>query len=73
MGRKLFFDDDQQTPDTMGITFNYPDKVMMFEMQDMESLWDGRNRERRCRLRYRGDGPSRARLQGVRRQRESLC
>ena len=44
MGRKLFFDDDQQTPDTMGITFNYPDKVMMFEMKDMESLWDGRNR-----------------------------
>jgi predicted dehydrogenase len=33
MGRKLFFDDDQQTPDTMSITFNYPDKVMMFEMR----------------------------------------
>jgi predicted dehydrogenase len=33
MGRKLFFDDDQQTPDTMNITFNYPDKVLMFEMR----------------------------------------
>ncbi len=33
MGRKLFFDDDQQTPDTMNVTFNYPDKVMIFELR----------------------------------------
>jgi predicted dehydrogenase len=33
MGRKLFFDDDQRTPDTMNITFNYPDRVLMFEMR----------------------------------------
>ncbi len=33
MGRKLFFDDDQQTPDTMNVTFNYPDKVLIFEMR----------------------------------------
>ncbi len=33
MGRKLFFQDDQQTPDTMVVTFNYPDKVLMFEMR----------------------------------------
>jgi predicted dehydrogenase len=33
MGRKLYFDDDQQFPDTMTITFNYADKVMMFEMR----------------------------------------
>lgn len=33
MGRKLFFDDDQQTPDTMTITYNYPGKVLMFEMR----------------------------------------
>jgi predicted dehydrogenase len=33
MGRKLFFDDDQQTPDTMNITFNYPGKALMFEMR----------------------------------------
>ena len=33
MARKLFFDDDQQTPDTMNITFNFPDKVLMFEMR----------------------------------------
>ena len=33
MGRKLFFDDDQITPDTMVITFNYPGKVLMFEMR----------------------------------------
>src|SRR5262245_29609323 len=35
MGRKISFDDDQQTPDTMVITFNYPKKVLMFEMR----LW----------------------------------
>jgi predicted dehydrogenase len=33
MGRKLYFDDDQQTPDTMTISFNYPDKVLMFEQR----------------------------------------
>jgi predicted dehydrogenase len=33
MGRKLFFDDDQQTPDTMNITYNYNDRVLMFEMR----------------------------------------
>lgn len=30
---KLFFDDDQQTPDTMTITFSYPGKMLMFEMR----------------------------------------
>ncbi len=33
MGRKLFFDDDQQTPDTMNITYNYNDRVVMYEMR----------------------------------------
>ncbi len=33
MGRKLFFDDDQQTPDTMSITYGFQDKVMIFEMR----------------------------------------
>jgi predicted dehydrogenase len=33
MGRKLFFDDDQQTPDTMNVTFNYEDRVLLFEMR----------------------------------------
>ena len=33
MGRKLFFDDDQRTPDTMNITYNYPDRVLIFEMR----------------------------------------
>lgn len=33
MGRKLFFDDDQQTPDTQNITFNYEDKALMFELR----------------------------------------
>jgi predicted dehydrogenase len=32
-GRKLFFDDDQQTPDTINAVFNYPGKVLMFEMR----------------------------------------
>lgn len=33
MGRKVFFNDDQQTPDTMNITFNYPDKALIWEMR----------------------------------------
>jgi len=33
MGRKLFFDDDQQTPDTMNITYDFKDKTLMFEMR----------------------------------------
>lgn len=36
MGRSLFFDDDQQTPDTMNITYNYPAKVIQFEQR----LWN---------------------------------
>ena len=31
--RKLFFDDDQQTPDTMNITYSYPGKQLQFEMR----------------------------------------
>lgn len=42
MGRKLYFDDDQQTPDTMNISYNYADKVIHFEQR----LWNG----------YRQDG-----------------
>jgi hypothetical protein len=37
MGRKLFFDDDQQTPDTMNITFNFPGKAIVFEMRTWNS------------------------------------
>ncbi|MBM3746644.1 MAG: Gfo/Idh/MocA family oxidoreductase [Acidobacteria bacterium] len=33
MGRKLFFEDDQQTPDTMNLTFEYSDKALVFEMR----------------------------------------
>jgi hypothetical protein len=33
MGRKLFFDDDQQTPDTMNITFDFGGKLLLFEMR----------------------------------------
>jgi predicted dehydrogenase len=33
MGRKLFFKDDQQTPDTMNITFDYKDKSLIWEMR----------------------------------------
>ena len=36
MGRKLYFDDDQQTSDTMNISFNYDDKVIFFEQR----LWN---------------------------------
>ncbi|MBM3738906.1 MAG: Gfo/Idh/MocA family oxidoreductase [Acidobacteria bacterium] len=35
-GRKLYFDDDQQTPDTMNITYTFGDKVMMYEQR----LWN---------------------------------
>jgi predicted dehydrogenase len=33
MGRKVYFDDDQQTPDTANITFDYGDKLITFEMR----------------------------------------
>jgi predicted dehydrogenase len=33
MAGKLFFDDDQQTPDTMNIAFRYPGKMLAFEMR----------------------------------------
>lgn len=36
MGRKLFFEDDQQTPDTMNITYNYSTRVIQFEQR----LWN---------------------------------
>jgi hypothetical protein len=36
MGRKLYFDDDQQTPDTMNITYNYSDKAIFYEQR----LWN---------------------------------
>ncbi len=33
MGRKVFFEDDQQTPDTMNVTFDYGDKALIWEMR----------------------------------------
>jgi predicted dehydrogenase len=33
MGRKLYFDDDQKTPDTVNVTFEYKNKALMFEMR----------------------------------------
>ena len=33
MGRKVFFDDDQQTPDTMNVTFDYGEKALQWEMR----------------------------------------
>jgi predicted dehydrogenase len=33
MGAKYFFDDDQQTPDTMNITYDYGDKAIIWEMR----------------------------------------
>ena len=36
MGRKLFFDDDQETPDTQNATYKYKDKVLMYEQR----LWN---------------------------------
>lgn len=36
MGRKLYFDDDQQTPDTMNLSFNYENKVISYEQR----LWN---------------------------------
>ena len=32
-GRKVFFDDDQQTPDSMNVTFDYGDKALQWEMR----------------------------------------
>ena len=36
MGTKIYFDDDQQTPDTMNITYHYKDKLMFYEQR----LWN---------------------------------
>ena len=36
MGRKLYFDDDQQTPDTMNVSYEYENKVIHFEQR----LWN---------------------------------
>lgn len=36
MGAKLYFDDDQQTPDTMNISYDYGSKVIHFEQR----LWN---------------------------------
>ena len=33
MGAKIFFDDDQQTPDTMNVTFQYGRKALIWEMR----------------------------------------
>ena len=33
MGRKLYFSDDQRTPDTVNVTFEYKDKALVFEMR----------------------------------------
>lgn len=33
MGRKVYFNDDQQTPDTMNVTFDYGDKALIWEMR----------------------------------------
>lgn len=36
MGRKLYFDDDQQTPDTMNITYEFGERVIVYEQR----LWN---------------------------------
>ena len=36
MGRKLYFEDDQQTPDTQTLAFNYPNRMLLYEMR----LWN---------------------------------
>ncbi|MBL8234208.1 MAG: Gfo/Idh/MocA family oxidoreductase [Bryobacterales bacterium] len=36
MGRKMYFDDDQQTPDTMNITYDYGDRLIHYEQR----LWN---------------------------------
>ncbi|MXY69475.1 MAG: Gfo/Idh/MocA family oxidoreductase [Acidobacteriia bacterium] len=33
MGGKIFFDDDQQTPDTMNVSFDYGGKALIWEMR----------------------------------------
>ncbi|MBI1354799.1 MAG: gfo/Idh/MocA family oxidoreductase [Acidobacteria bacterium] len=33
MGRKAYFDDDQQTPDTMNVTLDYGEKLLLWEMR----------------------------------------
>ncbi len=33
MGRKVFFHDDQKTPDTMSVAYDFGEKVLLFEMR----------------------------------------
>jgi hypothetical protein len=33
MGRKIYFDDDQQTPDTMNLTYDFGGKALVYEMR----------------------------------------
>ena len=44
-GRKLYFDDDQQTPDTQTVVFDYEDTVIQYEMRLWNSykMNDGQN------------------------------
>ncbi len=42
MGRMLHFDDDQQTPDTMNIVFDYDDAVLTYEQR----IWNSYRMER---------------------------
>jgi predicted dehydrogenase len=46
MGRKLFFEDDQQTPDTLNVNFDYAERLIQFELRiwnpyGMEGLQNG--------------------------------
>jgi predicted dehydrogenase len=36
MGQKIYFDDDQQTPDTMNITYHYNNRLLFYEQR----LWN---------------------------------
>ena len=55
-GGKLWFQDDQQTPDTINATFRYPGKMLMFEMRIWNSVRNGRRGKRRGCLRRGRDG-----------------
>ncbi len=54
-GGKFFFDDAQEWPDTLVVTWDYPGATLMYEMRNwqptpLDGEAEGRRRERRARL-----------------------
>ena len=68
IGRKLFFQDDQQTPDTMNVAFEYAGgKMLVFEMRIWSPYGMDGTENGGGSVRQRGDGAVRRRVSCLRR------